>query len=104
MTCRHTDWLIDPPVTDHDVAELEHEALVEHRAESVEAYIESMLAARADRGCYGCQGTGRLRWAGIAPNPCSCVLHSPDCEPESCAADCLYRRSADGLTRDEVPA
>lgn len=32
-------------------------------------------------GCYGCRGTGRLWWAGVAPVPCTCVWHTTDCEP-----------------------
>lgn len=38
--------------------------------------------AAASRDCYGCQGTGRLRWAGVHPQAvCSCAsCHGDDCD------------------------
>jgi len=34
--------------------------------------------------CYGCLGTGRVRWNRFYPVPCSCVRHTPDCEHGGC--------------------
>lgn len=41
----------------------------------------------ADPGCYGCQGTGKIRWAGVDPEtrcPCTrwCSNHDRQCDDE----------------------
>lgn len=53
------------------------------------ATIYDVPIGTPDPGCYGCCGTGTLRWAGIrAGIRCSCVEHSHDCEPGICAPNC----------------
>lgn len=53
------------------------------------------IGSAPDVGCYGCQGTGRLRWGGIPPSPCICVQHAPDCEPDCCDPACPTRDDDD---------
>jgi hypothetical protein len=46
--------------------------------------------------CFGCCGTGTLRWAGIPEGiRCSCVEHAADCEPGTCAPNCPSRGEAE---------
>lgn len=60
------------------------------------------IASAPSPGCYGCQGTGRLWWAGIQPLPCSCVMHVDGCEPECCEPACPSHLTAEGALWCEV--
>ena len=45
--------------------------------------------------CYGCRGTGVLY-----DEPCPCVAHTDDCEPEGCVKGCLGGSEVLDIERD----